>query len=107
MKERSQIMMLLASSSSVGIATRTPLISIGSMPSTASLTWRPRISATLCAIILQSPVAVLPPPARGPLDRVAVLSEPGSTRARHEPAIGATAETRLVGLRQSLVRYYV
>ena len=37
------------------------------------------------------------------LDRVAVLSEHGSTRARHEPAIGATAETRLVGLRQSLV----
>src|SRR6516164_1675488 len=76
------------------------------MPSTASLTWRPRISATLCAIILQAPVAVLPPPARGRLDRLAVLSEPGSTRARHEPAIGATAETRLVGQRQSLVRPY-
>src|SRR6516165_8061568 len=72
--------------------------------STASLIWRPRISATLCATILQAPVAVLPPPARGRLDRLAVLSEPGSTRARHEPAIGATAETRLVGQRQSLVR---
>src|SRR6516165_6390164 len=71
--------------------------------STASLIWRPRISATLCATILQAPVAVLPPPARGRLDRLAVLSEPGSTRARHEPAIGATAETRLVGQRQSLV----
>src|SRR5579863_3023930 len=74
------------------------------MPSTASLIWRPRISATLCAIIPPAPVAVLPPPARGRLDRVAVLSEPGSTRARHELAIGATAETCLVGLRQSLVR---
>src|SRR5580704_1852643 len=73
------------------------------MPSTASLTWWPRISATLCAIIPAAPVAVLPPPARGRLDRAAVLSEPGSTRARHELAIGATAETCLVGLRQSLV----
>src|SRR5580704_15328915 len=74
------------------------------MPSTASLTWWPRISATLCAIIPPAPVAVLPPPARGRLDRAAVLSEPGSTRARHELAIGATAQTCLVGLRQSLVR---
>src|SRR6516164_9113806 len=74
------------------------------MPSTASLTWRPRISATLCAIISPAPVAVLPPPAQGRLDRVAVLSEPGSTRPRHELAIGATDETCLVGLRQSLVR---
>src|SRR6202043_503550 len=63
--------------------------------STASLTCRPRISATLCAIIAPAPVAVLPPPARGRLDRVAVLSEPGSTRARHEPAIGATRSTGL------------
>src|SRR5215471_8151129 len=73
------------------------------MPSTASLTWRPRISATLCAIIPPAPVAVLPPPAQGRLDRAAVLSEPDSTRARHELAIGATDETCLVGLRQSLV----
>ena len=36
------------------------------------LTWRPRISATLCAIIPPAPVAVLPPPARGRLDRAAV-----------------------------------
>src|SRR5262249_38104076 len=75
------------------------------MPSTASLTWRPRISATLCAIISPAPVAVLPPHAQGRLDRVAVLSEPGSTRARHELAIGATDEACLVGLRQSLVRF--
>src|SRR6202140_5954428 len=68
------------------------------MPSTASLTCRPRISATLCAIIAPAPVAVLPPLARGRLDRVAVLSEPGSTRARHEPAIGAT---RSIGLQQA------
>src|SRR5262249_8940278 len=74
------------------------------MPSTASLTWRPRKSATLCAIISPAPVAVLPPPAQGRLDRVVVLSEPGSTRARHELAIGATDEACLVGLRQSLVR---
>src|SRR5580658_2962823 len=67
------------------------------MPSTASVTWRPRISATLCAIIASAPVAVLPPLARGRLDRVAVLSEPGSTRARHEPAIGAA---RSIGLQQ-------
>src|SRR6516165_3403568 len=77
------------------------------MPSTASLTWRPRISATLCAIIPPAPVAVLPPPAQGRLDRVAVLSEPGSTRDRHELAIGATDETCLVGLRQSLVSNYI
>jgi hypothetical protein len=75
------------------------------MPSTASLTWRPRISATLYAIIPPAPVAVLPPPARGRLDRAAVLSEPGSTRARHELAIGATAKTCLVGLRQRLVSH--
>src|SRR6516162_3630540 len=77
------------------------------MPSTASLTWRPRISATLCAIISPAPVAVLPPPAQGRLDRVVVLSEPGSTRARHELAIGATDEACLVGLRQSLVRCHI
>src|ERR1700730_10320476 len=37
------------------------------------------------------------------LDRSSVL-ETGLTRARHEPAIGATKSTRLVGLRRSLVR---
>src|SRR6266853_516216 len=37
------------------------------------------------------------------LDRTSVL-ETGLTRARHEPAIGATKSTRLVGLRRSLVR---
>src|SRR5713226_9826094 len=35
------------------------------------------------------------------LDRSSVL-ETGLTRARHEPAIGATKSTRLVGLRRSL-----
>src|SRR6267142_2713437 len=35
------------------------------------------------------------------LDRSSVL-EPGLTRARHQPAIGATKSTRLVGLRRSL-----
>src|SRR6266700_3344133 len=35
------------------------------------------------------------------LDRSSVL-ETGFTRARHEPAIGATKSTRLVGLRRSL-----
>src|SRR5467141_1590678 len=38
------------------------------------------------------------------LDRTSVL-ETGLTRARHEPAIGATKSTRLVGLRRSLVRF--
>src|ERR1700726_4946691 len=38
------------------------------------------------------------------LDRSSVL-ETGFTRARHEPAIGATKSTRLVGLRRSLARY--
>src|SRR5580700_7183997 len=37
------------------------------------------------------------------LDRSSVL-ETGLTRARHEPAIGATKSTRLVGLRRSLAR---
>jgi transposase len=39
------------------------------------------------------------------LGRPSVPTEPGATRTRHEPAIGATAIARLVGLRQSLVRY--
>src|ERR1700693_4452989 len=38
------------------------------------------------------------------LDRSSVL-ETGLTRARHEPAIGATKSTRLVGLRRSLVSF--
>src|SRR6266850_3677366 len=37
------------------------------------------------------------------LDRSSVL-ETGLTRARHQPAIGATKSTRLVGLRRSLAR---
>src|SRR6266851_10016372 len=37
------------------------------------------------------------------LGRSSVL-ETGLTRARHEPAIGATKSTRLVGLRRSLAR---
>jgi hypothetical protein len=37
------------------------------------------------------------------LDRSSVL-ETGLTRARHEPAIGATKSARLVGLRRSLAR---
>src|ERR1700730_12323086 len=37
------------------------------------------------------------------LDRSSVL-ETGLTRARHEPAIGATKSTCLVGLRRSLAR---
>src|SRR6266852_6313026 len=37
------------------------------------------------------------------LGRSSVL-ETGFTRARHEPAIGATKSTRLVGLRRSLAR---
>src|SRR6266700_2650228 len=39
------------------------------------------------------------------LDRSSVL-ETGLTRARHEPAIGATKSTRLVGLRRSLARLH-
>jgi len=38
------------------------------------------------------------------LGRSSVLLELGSTNARHEPAIGATFLTQLVGLRRSLVR---
>jgi hypothetical protein len=38
------------------------------------------------------------------LDHSSVPTELGSTRARHEPPIGATISTRLAGLRQSLVR---
>src|SRR6266581_6845155 len=38
------------------------------------------------------------------LDLYQVL-ETGFTRARHEPAIGATTATRLVGLRRSLARF--
>src|ERR1700680_3842586 len=37
------------------------------------------------------------------LDRSSVPSELGYTKARHEPAIGATSLTCLVGLRRSLV----
>src|SRR5947209_8385941 len=40
------------------------------------------------------------------LDRSSVPTEPGSTRARHEPAIGATISTCLVGLRRSLASHY-
>src|SRR6266481_2783067 len=58
------------------------------------------ISATLCAIIFPAPVVqVLPLERRS--DRTSVF-ETGLTRARHEPAIGATKSTRLVGLRRSL-----
>src|SRR6266700_3128960 len=39
------------------------------------------------------------------LDRSSVL-ETGLTRARHEPAIGATKSTRLVGLRRSLASFF-
>src|SRR5467141_3813745 len=60
------------------------------------------ISATLCAIIFPAPVVqVLPLERRS--DRTSVF-ETGLTRARHEPAIGATKSTRLVGLRRSLAR---
>src|SRR5258708_3125716 len=60
------------------------------------------ISATLCAIIAKAPVvryclSKAFRPFIGP-------TELGSTNARHEPAIGATFLTRLVGLRRSLVR---
>src|SRR5216684_2159560 len=75
---------------------------IRSIPSTASLTWWLRISATLCAIIAKAPVvryclSKAFRPFIGP-------TELGSTNARHEPAIGATFLARLVGLRRSLVR---
>src|SRR6266436_3201703 len=60
------------------------------------------ISATLCAIICSAPVVQVLPLERR-LDRSSVL-ETGLTRARHEPAIGATTATRLVGLRRSLAR---
>src|SRR5260370_27283020 len=60
------------------------------------------ISATFCAIIPLAPVVqVLPLERRS--DRTSVF-ETGLTRARHEPAIGATKSTRLVGLRRSLAR---
>src|SRR6266568_8386412 len=39
------------------------------------------------------------------LGRSSVLPELGSTNARHEPAIGATSLTRLVGPRRSLVNF--
>src|SRR5258707_4954237 len=61
------------------------------------------ISATFCAIIPLAPVVqVLPLERRS--DRTSVF-ETGLTRARHEPAIGATKSTRLVGLRRSLARF--
>src|SRR5882724_12551497 len=61
------------------------------------------ISATLCAIIFPAPVVqVLPLERRS--DRTSVF-ETGLTRARHEPAIGATKSTRLVGLRRSLASF--
>src|SRR5712671_3955890 len=63
------------------------------------------ISATLCAIIFPAPVVqVLPLERRS--DRTSVF-ETGLTRARHQPAIGATKSTRLVGLRRSLARVVV
>src|SRR5216684_3054750 len=76
---------------------------IRSIPSTASLTWWLRISATLCAIIAKAPVvryclSKAFRPFIGP-------TELGSTNARHEPAIGATFLARLVGLRRSLVSF--
>src|SRR6266436_2200460 len=61
------------------------------------------ISATLCAIISSAPVVQALPLERR-LDRSSVL-ETGLTRARHEPAIGATKSTRLVGLRRSLASF--
>src|SRR5258705_13538767 len=63
------------------------------------------ISSTLCAIIFPAPVVQALPLERRSA-RTSVF-ETGLTRARHEPAIGATKSTRLVGLRRSLARSFL
>src|SRR5467141_3737495 len=71
--------------------------------------WKPDMTAddlghALCYHLLGSGRAGFA--SRRRLDRSSVR-ETGLTRARHEPAIGATKSTRLVGLRRSLARFLI